>query len=215
MHLERNKAMTNEAVTLAPRPYVILAAVAFDETSHVALQEAVRCAELQQSADLHLVHVLANDVATVDGSLTMNAWLAEAPEELRRRVNMLRVGAPHKITAHLRMGSPVECIVQTAVDIDADLLVLGSAKRRGLDKLMFGSVASSVLQQARCPVLVAAPKDHLRSALNTNIEPVCTECERERSTSGGTRYWCERQSHARMLMHVYTPSEAHAAPLIR
>jgi len=203
-------------MTYAPRPYVILVGVAFDETSSVALQEAVRCAELQHNAELHIIHVLASDFATThDGSLTVNAWRADAPGELRRRLDMLQIAVPLAVTAHLRVGSPVDCILQATVDLDADLLILGSAKRKGLEKLMFGSVATSVLQQARCPVLVAAPKDHLRGASSTNIEPPCPDCERDRLHSEGAQPWCERHSHARMPVHVYTPSDAYAEPLIR
>ncbi|KAF1044012.1 universal stress protein [Xylophilus sp.] len=45
-------------------------------------------------------------------------------------------------------------IVQTAQEIGADLLVIGSHGRRGLEKLVLGSVTQRVLSEAHLPVLV-------------------------------------------------------------
>lgn len=45
-------------------------------------------------------------------------------------------------------------IVETADAVQADLLVMGSHGRRGLEKLMLGSVTQRVLQHANQPVLV-------------------------------------------------------------
>ncbi|HWO09654.1 MAG TPA: universal stress protein, partial [Polyangiaceae bacterium] len=38
---------------------------------------------------------------------------------------------------------------------DRDLIVMGTHGRQGLQKLLLGSIAQSVLQRAPCPVLVA------------------------------------------------------------
>lgn len=45
-------------------------------------------------------------------------------------------------------------ILQTADSVGADLLVMASHGRRGLDKLVLGSVTARVLAHARIPVLV-------------------------------------------------------------
>lgn len=45
-------------------------------------------------------------------------------------------------------------IVETAENIDADLIVMGSHGRRGLEKLVLGSVTQRVLGDATIPVLV-------------------------------------------------------------
>lgn len=47
-----------------------------------------------------------------------------------------------------------EGIVRVGRDIGADLIVIGSTGRRGLEKLVLGSVAQRVLQTALTPVLV-------------------------------------------------------------
>jgi len=47
----------------------------------------------------------------------------------------------------------VDEILQRAVDMPADLIVMGTHGRSGVDRLVLGSVAERVLAKARCPVL--------------------------------------------------------------
>lgn len=54
-------------------------------------------------------------------------------------------------------GRPDEAIVQAAIDVGADLIVVGSHGRTGLAKLLLGSVSERVIGLATCPVLVVKP----------------------------------------------------------
>jgi nucleotide-binding universal stress UspA family protein len=45
-------------------------------------------------------------------------------------------------------------ILETAANIGADLIVIASHGRKGLEKLILGSVTSQVLSHAHLPVLV-------------------------------------------------------------
>jgi len=45
-------------------------------------------------------------------------------------------------------------ILETATDLGADIVVMGSHGRRGLEKLVLGSVAQRVLSHAHMPVMV-------------------------------------------------------------
>ena len=40
---------------------------------------------------------------------------------------------------------------------DADVLVVGSHERRGLDRITIGSIARRLMREAPCPVLVVNP----------------------------------------------------------
>jgi nucleotide-binding universal stress UspA family protein len=51
--------------------------------------------------------------------------------------------------------TPAEGIVQSARDLAADLIVVGSHGRTGVVRLMLGSVASQVVARSPVPVLVA------------------------------------------------------------
>jgi len=45
-------------------------------------------------------------------------------------------------------------IEETAAEIGADLIVMGTHGRRGVSRLLLGSVAESVARTAPCPVLL-------------------------------------------------------------
>jgi nucleotide-binding universal stress UspA family protein len=196
-------------VSNAPKPYVILAAVSFDETGEYALQEAARHTDVNGSASLHLVHVVADSVghALDDASTRVTA-------ELSRRVETLWATKPLKITAHIRAGKAASSILQTAADIDADLIVVGTHRRGGVEKLVLGSVADSVLREAHCPVLVAAPKDYVGAEHASRVEPPCDDCLAVRAATNNQQHWCERHSRTRLRPHVYEPSDGHSEPVI-
>ena len=59
------------------------------------------------------------------------------------------------VTARFRVsvGVPFEEIVKAAKDEQADMIVMGTHGRGGLNRLLLGSVAERVIRTAPCPVL--------------------------------------------------------------
>jgi nucleotide-binding universal stress UspA family protein len=53
----------------------------------------------------------------------------------------------------LRTGDARDVINQTAHDLKADLIVMGTHGRRGVSRALLGSVTESVVRTAPCPVL--------------------------------------------------------------
>ncbi|QEG20407.1 universal stress protein [Mariniblastus fucicola] len=53
----------------------------------------------------------------------------------------------------VEMGSPTEKIVDFANDNGIDLIIMGTHGRTGIRRLVMGSVAEAVVQNADCPVL--------------------------------------------------------------
>jgi len=51
------------------------------------------------------------------------------------------------------MGDPADVIVEVAAKLPADLIVMVTHGRRGLARLVEGSIAEKVLRSAPCPVL--------------------------------------------------------------
>ncbi|MDH4163405.1 MAG: universal stress protein [Nitrospirota bacterium] len=58
------------------------------------------------------------------------------------------------VKAFVMTGKPADAIIETAKDAKADLIVVGSHGRTGLDRLLMGSVAERVIVLANCAVLV-------------------------------------------------------------
>ena len=55
-------------------------------------------------------------------------------------------------------NDPAVVILKTQKEKQIDLVVMGSHGRKGLDRLLMGSVAESVLREATCPVLIIKNK---------------------------------------------------------
>lgn len=69
-----------------------------------------------------------------------------------------KYGRSDKVSRFLKVGSPRDEIIATADEWDADLIILGTHGRTGLDHFIAGSVAESVVRKAQCPVLII-PKE--------------------------------------------------------
>jgi nucleotide-binding universal stress UspA family protein len=58
-----------------------------------------------------------------------------------------------EIESVLRQGTVWSEILAAAVEVKADLIVIGTHGRRGLSRALLGSVAEKVVRMAPCPVL--------------------------------------------------------------
>lgn len=67
-----------------------------------------------------------------------------------------RVGLK-KVDGEVRRGDVAEEIIEFAGACDCDLIVMGTHGYKGLEKVMFGSVADKVVKTASCPVLTVNP----------------------------------------------------------
>jgi nucleotide-binding universal stress UspA family protein len=59
-----------------------------------------------------------------------------------------------KLQTHVVAGHPVRDIIELAVKLKVDLLVVGASGHSALYDRMIGSQAQKILHHARCPVLV-------------------------------------------------------------
>jgi len=82
-------------------------------------------------------------------------------EHLATRSVQLLARAGLRSEAEVRLGIPAAEIVSAAREWPADVVVIGSRGRTGIERLLLGSVARGVLQSAPCSVLVV-PSGALR-----------------------------------------------------
>ena len=61
------------------------------------------------------------------------------------------------------VGHPADTIVRVAQERGADLIVMGTHGRTGLQHVLLGSVAEKVVRLAPCPVLTVRDKNPGRS----------------------------------------------------
>ena len=155
----------------------IVVGVDFTETGDEAAREAVRLARDHAGTELHVTYVIATPPMPDTRVLAeIGAKLPERMLELRE--HFARVGAPRggakfsmETVFHVRLGDPGQALHQVAVDVDADLIVVGTHGRRGVEKMLLGSVAEQLVRGARLPVLVARPKEIERLPKSERPEP--------------------------------------------
>jgi nucleotide-binding universal stress UspA family protein len=66
-----------------------------------------------------------------------------------------------KVTTAVENGDPKSMIIDASKEWHADLIVLGSHGRNGLDRFLMGSVSEAIARHAHCSVeIVRLPEDH-------------------------------------------------------
>ena len=73
---------------------------------------------------------------------------------LKRMGNRARTEGVEFATAFVQSDMPAEAIVDAAEENGCDLILMASHGRRGLDKLIHGSVTGKVMTHTQIPVLV-------------------------------------------------------------
>jgi nucleotide-binding universal stress UspA family protein len=136
----------------------ILFATDFSPASEAALQFAEAVVRRFQSK-VYAVHVIEPDESTyVPGGAgqvpfrMVENWAKEKLEHLDQRLKEF----PHEMI--LRHGEIGNVLAEQVKKHQADLLVMGTHGRSGLDRFLLGSVAEEVFRQAVCPVLTVGPK---------------------------------------------------------
>jgi nucleotide-binding universal stress UspA family protein len=81
-------------------------------------------------------------------------WRQERGKELVTRSEQLLAKEGFKVTTVIQEGDARLGIVDYAGQWKADLIVVGSHGRKGLDRLLLGRVAESVARHADCSVLI-------------------------------------------------------------
>lgn len=140
----------------------ILLALDFSEQSPTLAEKALMLSR-QHGARLSVVHVLDN-IAMPDTSYGTSISLKEQcdnPELETEKANFKQLVDEFKLdqeNAWLVWGNPKQEIVALAEKLKADLIIVGSHGRHGLQVLL-GSTANAVLHHANCDVVAVRIQD--------------------------------------------------------
>jgi nucleotide-binding universal stress UspA family protein len=138
-------------------PKHILVPTDLSEGAEGALDYACELAA-KLDATVHLINVIgipAIGVPELGVALTatvIDSMIAENQKAIddlaARKCNAARIGQ-----VLLRTGDARDVINQAALEVGADLIVMGTHGRRGVSRALLGSVAETVVRSAPCPVL--------------------------------------------------------------
>jgi nucleotide-binding universal stress UspA family protein len=184
--------------TLPATPTTVLAAIDFSETSSLVVQQTIETARRAIAQEIHFLHVgtSTRDEEELEAARTeLQEWLAArlyGPD-----------GVPHtvKVVAHEAGGNPADVIVQMASDLIAAVVVVGTHGRKGVQRMLLGSVAEAVVRNAGCTVLVVRPPAH--QELVPRIEAPCPRCVKTRIETAGRDLWCEQHLEKHGRRHTY------------
>ena len=80
--------------------------------------------------------------------------MASFIEENRKGYEELGIG---EVINKVLMGDVAEQIIEYSNEIMADMIIMGTHGYKGLEKIMFGSVADKIVRSALCPVTTINP----------------------------------------------------------
>jgi nucleotide-binding universal stress UspA family protein len=132
----------------------------FSPASDTALAPACHWAR-HLGAELHLFHALESlrpDLYPAELGLADPSLISESLQEAANRgLQAMRRLASNQgaiVTCGTKVGlSPAPTILDYAESHDVDLIVMSTHGRRGVRRLLLGSVAEEVVQRSSCPVL--------------------------------------------------------------
>jgi nucleotide-binding universal stress UspA family protein len=178
--------------------FVVLAAIDGGNADGL-LAVAARLAAGIDGGELHLVHAIG--LPPPAGAAT-TAALEQGRAELER--SGVAAGRVYRrsVIGHLTTGDPAREILQVAAQLKADLVIVGTHGRTGLERMVVGSVAEHVVRRASCPVLVVREKDY-QDGLAPEIEPPCPDCLKIQAESNGAKMWCVRHSQPHPHAHAF------------
>ena len=141
----------------------ILYATDLSPTSEAAWSEARRLGRLFD-AEIVILHAVAPPLVYPEQGYFPPQLYEELVQGARRsaeegldRLLASVVGSGLKVRIRLVDGPPAQRLLEVVTEEAADLLVVGTHGRTGLERALLGSVADRLVRQASCPVLTVPP----------------------------------------------------------
>jgi nucleotide-binding universal stress UspA family protein len=134
------------------------------DSEPVAVRAAETGVDLAQSlgAEVAFINVVDSALAYPgDTGTPASELVAAAKLDAKELVGALRKRLLPQSSAidFVQVGAPSEEIVKAAKEWSADLLVIGSHGRSGMQRVLLGSVAETAMRHAPCPVVVVRSKE--------------------------------------------------------
>ncbi len=136
----------------------ILVPVDYSDNSKKILEAAVFWAA-KCEAQLHVLYVVQS-FDDYSGFFVPHTPIAKFEEEIVQSAEqkMESFNAEHQgVSASVLSGDVAEEIVGYASQHGFDLIIMGTHGYKGLEKILFGSVADKVVKSAQCPVMTINP----------------------------------------------------------
>jgi nucleotide-binding universal stress UspA family protein len=122
-----------------------------------AVQEAIDIAA-RDGAQLHIVTAFPDPAMfrerIASGATPVDVNLRDLAESVAMRQVREADEKGVKVETHAREGDPAEAILETANEVNADLIVVGNRGLSGIKRFLLGSVSHKVSEHASCNVMI-------------------------------------------------------------
>jgi len=139
----------------------IIAPTDLSKLSRPAVRQALEMA-MEQDAAVIVYHVISEDGDWFGKDDALNPASVLVPQQKERlhafiKENFADLVGKVTITEVVEAGVPYNKIVKKAEEEKADLIVMSTHGRTGIEQIMLGSVTARVVARAGCPVLTIRP----------------------------------------------------------
>ncbi|UOY07173.1 universal stress protein [Muricauda sp. SCSIO 64092] len=128
----------------------ILVAQDFSQSSENVVSSAIELAKIFQSTIVP-IHILPDDVLNEKVRTLLNETALTKLKETTDQIKHEGVAAEKPL---LMVGSPHEAITRAAVDVSANLILLGSGETKKGDTFRLGTTAERIIQKSGKPIFV-------------------------------------------------------------
>lgn len=151
----------------------VLIAIDYDPSAQTVAEAGYKLAK-SMNAQTVLLHVVSDatyysslnysPIMGFDSFSNLDIVQTEAVSELQSAARdyldktRLHLGDP-SIETISRGGDFGDTIIDVATEINADVIVMGTHSRRGLEKILMGSVAEKVLRRSAVPMFIIPTKE--------------------------------------------------------
>lgn len=136
----------------------VLVPIDFSDYSKSALKYAVNFCK-KFDAEIILIYVIEPVIYPPDFSMgqiaipSVNAeWDERAKQELEKLAKS-DITKDARIKTIIKTGKPFIEVIETAGELDVDLIIIATHGHSGVEHILFGSTAEKVVRKAPCPVL--------------------------------------------------------------
>jgi universal stress protein A len=135
----------------------ILCPVDFSEASLKAVDYAREFAAATGAA-IYLLHIIEPvPIPPVDTSLNYVEVEEVLEEAAKKDLNALMSSLQAEgvnVDGTMEIGKTADIVLDKAAELNANFIIMGSHGRKGLNRLIMGSVADAVIRKSDCPVLI-------------------------------------------------------------
>ena len=171
-------------------PKRILLATDFSPASEAALSHALSLA-VHYGSNLYFAHVIALNFPDFPPREERATMVQQARESTEQEMERLLKAARQKEIPYQPLigeGEIWNVLSDLIQENGIDLVIVGTHGRRGLKKLLLGSVAEEVLRMAPCPVLTVGPSISESSSKDVQIIHILYPVEFVPDTSHAAAY---------------------------